>query len=164
MKVNPMNREAYQHTNHIANDAFKAFSWQFMSLIARALDALGKKPEVTTILRYITAIDELYVDYSMKKLPSYHPQAPKWVAALESHITEANTPHYLQGCSARMIALEMYFSSHPVTDDVLAGLRSVIQYNPTYLAKVAAALLPSLVRLKADKATAPFNDASVALR
>ena len=164
MKVNQMNREAYQHTNHIANDAFKAFSWQFMSLIARALDALGKKPEVTTILRYITAIDELYVDYSMKKLPSYHPQAPEWVAALESNITEDNTPHYLQGRSARMIALEMYFSAHPVADDVLAGLRSVLQYNPTYLDKIAAALLPSLARLKADKATSPFNDAYVTIR
>ncbi|MCF7506075.1 hypothetical protein [Vibrio sp. L3-7] len=163
MKVNPMKREAHQHTNHITNDAFKAFSWQFMSLIAKALDALDKKPEVTTILRYITAIDELYVDYSMKKLSSYHPQAPEWVTALESHITEKNTPHYLQGCSARMVALEMYFSAHPVADNVLAGLRSVLQYNPTYLDKIAAALLPSLARLKTDKATAPFSDASVAI-
>ncbi|MEZ9619758.1 DUF87 domain-containing protein, partial [Vibrio sp. 10N.261.55.E12] len=50
--------------------AFKQFAWRFVNIIARALDALGKKPDMAAIQRYVTAIDELYVDYCVKKLPS----------------------------------------------------------------------------------------------
>ncbi|MEZ9102833.1 DUF87 domain-containing protein, partial [Vibrio sp. 10N.286.54.A9] len=81
--------------------AFKQFAWRFVNIIARALDALGKKPDMAAIQRYVTAIDELYVDYCVKKLPSYHPKAAELVTALESNVNEKNTPRHLQGRSAR---------------------------------------------------------------
>ncbi|MFA0053262.1 type IV conjugative transfer system coupling protein TraD [Vibrio echinoideorum] len=131
--------------------AFKQFAWRFVNIIARALDALGKKPDMAAIQRYVTAIDELYVDYCVKKLPSYHPKAAELVTALESNVNEKNTPRHLQGRSARVVALEMYFGAHPAADDVLAGLRSAIQYDKTYFDKIVASLLPLLEKLGTGK-------------
>ncbi|MFM2588248.1 type IV conjugative transfer system coupling protein TraD [Vibrio sp. TBV020] len=131
--------------------AFKQFAWRFVNIIARALDALGRKPDMASIQRYVTAIDELYVDYCLKKLPTYHPKAPELVAALESNVTDKNTPRHLQGRSKRVVALETYFNEHPIPDDVLAGLRSAIQYDKTYFDKIVASLLPLLEKLGTGK-------------
>ncbi len=131
--------------------AFKQFAWRFVNIIARALDALGRKPDMASIQRYVTAIDELYVDYCLKKLPSYHPKAPELVAALESNVNDKNTPRHLQGRSKRVVALEMYFGEYNVADDVLAGLRSAIQYDKTYFDKIVASLLPLLEKLGTGK-------------
>ncbi|AUI88941.1 conjugative coupling factor TraD, PFGI-1 class (plasmid) [Vibrio azureus] len=131
--------------------AFKQFAWRFVNIIARALDALGRKPDMASIQRYVTAIDELYVDYCVKKLPSYHPKAAQLVAALESQVTDKNTPRHLQGRSARIVALEMYFGAHPCADDVLAGLRSAIQYDKSYFDRIVASLLPLLEKLGTGK-------------
>lgn len=131
--------------------AFKQFAWRFVNIIARALDALGRKPDMSSIQRYVTAIDELYVDYCLKKLPSYHPKAPELVAAIESNVTDKNTPRHLQGRSKRVVALENYFGDYPVSDDVLAGLRSAIQYDKTYFDKIVASLLPLLEKLGTGK-------------
>ncbi|MGR5308042.1 type IV conjugative transfer system coupling protein TraD [Vibrio mediterranei] len=131
--------------------AFKQFAWRFVNIIARALDALGKKPDMAAIQRYVTAIDELYVSYCLKKLPSYHPKAAELVAALESNVTDKNTPRHLQGRSPRVVALEMYFGQYPPSDDVLAGIRSAIQYDKTYFDKIVASLLPLLEKLGTGK-------------
>lgn len=131
--------------------AFKQFAWRFVNIIARALDALGRKPDMAAIQRYVTAIDELYVDYCVKKLPLYHPKAPEMVTALESNVTDKNTPRHLQGRSKRVVALEAYFSAYPAPDDVLAGLRSAIQYDKTYFDKIVASLLPLLEKLGTGK-------------
>lgn len=132
--------------------AFKQFAWRFVNIIARALDALGKKPDMASIQRYVTAIDELYIDYCVKKLPQYHPKAPELVAALESNVTDKNTPRHLQGRVPRVVALEAYFGQYPAADDVLAGLRSAIQYDKTYFDKIVASLLPLLEKLGTGKA------------
>ncbi|GLO64057.1 conjugative coupling factor TraD, PFGI-1 class [Vibrio sp. MACH09] len=132
--------------------AFKQFAWRFVNIIARALDALGRKPDMASIQRYVTAIDELYVDYCLKKLPDYHPNAIELVTALENHVTDKNTPRHLQGRSKRVVALEAYFGEYPAPDDVLAGLRSAIQYDKTYFDKIVASLLPLLEKLGTGKA------------
>lgn len=131
--------------------AFKQFAWRFVNIIARALDALGRKPDMAAIQRYVTAIDELYVDYCVKKLPLYHHKAPEMVTALESNVTDKNTPRHLQGRSKLVVALEAYFAAYPAPDDVLAGLRSAIQYDKTYFDKIVASLLPLLEKLGTGK-------------
>ncbi|RSD31725.1 type IV conjugative transfer system coupling protein TraD [Vibrio pectenicida] len=131
--------------------AFKQFAWRFVNIIARAQEALGRRPDMASIQRYVTAIDDLYVDYCLKMLPTYHPKAVDYVAAIEADVTEQNTPRHLQGRSPRVVALERYFQDYPVDDDVLGGLRSAIQYDKTYFDKIVASLLPLLEKLGTGK-------------
>ncbi|MEZ9997914.1 type IV conjugative transfer system coupling protein TraD [Vibrio sp. 10N.261.46.A3] len=131
--------------------AFKQFAWRFVNIIARAQEALGRKPDMASIQRYVTAIDELYMDYCIKMLPSYHPQAVEWVMEMETQVDETNTPKHLQGRHPRVVALETYFQAYPNDDDVLAGLRSAIQYDKTYFDKIVASLLPLLEKLGTGK-------------
>ena len=44
--------------------AFKEFAWRFVNIIARALIALGKRPDYDKIRRYINDIEPLFVEYA----------------------------------------------------------------------------------------------------
>ena len=133
------------------SSAFKEFAWRFVNIIARAIDALGRRPDIKSIQRYVTAIDTLYIDYCAIKLPEYHIDAVAIVTTFEADVTPKNTPKHLQGRAPRVVALESYFNEHPVADDVLLGLRSAIQYDKTYFDKIVASLLPLLEKLGTGK-------------
>jgi conjugative coupling factor TraD (TOL family) len=44
--------------------AFKEFAWRFVNIIARALVALGRRPDYTQVRRYINDIEPLFVEYA----------------------------------------------------------------------------------------------------
>ena len=44
--------------------AFKEFAWRFVNIIARALVALGRRPDYQQIRRYINDIEPLFVEYA----------------------------------------------------------------------------------------------------
>lgn len=43
--------------------AFREFAWRFTNIIGRALVALGRRPDYGQIIRYVTHIDPLLVEY-----------------------------------------------------------------------------------------------------
>ena len=53
--------------------AFKEFSWRFVNIIARALHALGKRPDYTYIRRYINDIEPLFKEYAESYFERHHP-------------------------------------------------------------------------------------------
>lgn len=131
--------------------AFKQFAWRFVNIIARALNALNRRPDMRAIQRYVTAIDDLYIDYCLKTLPEQDSNALATLAELENNVNPKTTPRHLQGRPPRVVALEEYFNDHPSNDDVLLGLRSAIQYDKTYFDKIVASLLPLLEKLGTGK-------------
>ncbi|MFO2375817.1 conjugative coupling factor TraD, PFGI-1 class, partial [Pseudomonas aeruginosa] len=46
--------------------AFREFAWRFVNIIARALHALGIRPDYQQILRHVVNIDALFVEYAQK--------------------------------------------------------------------------------------------------
>ncbi|MBL1639828.1 conjugative coupling factor TraD, PFGI-1 class, partial [Klebsiella pneumoniae] len=61
--------------------AFREFAWRFVNIIARALVALGERPDYAKILRYVTNIGELYQTYSMQVIKA---QLPDLFAQIEN--------------------------------------------------------------------------------
>ncbi|MCU6263036.1 conjugative coupling factor TraD, PFGI-1 class, partial [Escherichia coli] len=54
--------------------AFREFAWRFVNIIARALVALGERPDYTLIMRYVNNIADLYIRYAGKVVSEQMPE------------------------------------------------------------------------------------------
>ncbi|ECY2916449.1 type IV conjugative transfer system coupling protein TraD [Salmonella enterica subsp. enterica serovar Schwarzengrund] len=109
--------------------AFREFAWRFVNIIARALVALGERPDYTLIMRYVNNIADLYIRYAEKIIQA-------------------------QPDALRIWAIEVALSSEEgkkLYDPILDGLRSAVRYDRTYFDKIVASLLPLLEKLTTGK-------------
>ncbi|HCM1989764.1 TPA: type IV conjugative transfer system coupling protein TraD [Salmonella enterica subsp. salamae serovar 30:m,t:-] len=127
--------------------AFREFAWRFVNIIARALVALGQRPDYQLIARHVVNIDALFIDYARMTLPRHNQRAWEVVAQLAERINDKNTPRNLQGRDRYVVALEQYLSAEKLYDPILDGLRSAVRYDKTYFDKIVASLLPLLEKL-----------------
>ena len=127
--------------------AFREFAWRFVNIIARALVALGQRPDYQLISRHVVNIDALFIDYARIVLPRHNARAWEVVAQLAERINDKNTPRNLQGRDRHVVALEQYLNEEKFYDPILDGLRSAVRYDKTYFDKIVASLLPLLEKL-----------------
>jgi conjugative coupling factor TraD (TOL family) len=132
--------------------AFREFAWRFVNIIARALVALGQRPDYTLIMRYVNNISELYLLYVKKVVQAQRPELQQWIANGREILTEKDVPRNLQGQAeavsiwATEVALSSPQGQSPY-DPILDGLRSAVRYDRTYFDKIVASLLPLLEKL-----------------
>ena len=131
--------------------AFREFAWRFTNIVARALVALGRRPDYQQVARHITHIEPLLVDYCRAWLPKVAPGWEQEVAKREADIQEKNLPFALKGRSKQVIALVQFIKDHNLYDPVADGLRSAFEYDKTYFDKIVASLLPLLEKLISGK-------------
>ena len=89
--------------------AFKEFAWRFVNIIARALVALGRRPDYQQIRRYINDIEPLFVEYAREHLR--HLGQENWSTEVEEiagKISERNLFSALKGRDRDAIALMRY--------------------------------------------------------
>lgn len=138
------------------NAAFREFAWRFVNIIARALVALGERPDYTLIMRYVNNIADLYIRYAGKII---HEQLPALQTQIENNqqvLGEEDVPRNMQGQpdALRIWAIEVALSSEEgkkLYDPILDGLRSAVRYDRTYFDKIVASLLPLLEKLTTGK-------------
>ncbi|EDV3997189.1 type IV conjugative transfer system coupling protein TraD [Salmonella enterica subsp. enterica serovar Mbandaka] len=138
------------------NAAFREFAWRFVNIIARALVALGERPDYTLIMRYVNNIADLYIRYAEKII---HEQLPALQTQIENNqqvLGEEDVPRNMQGQpdALRIWAIEVALSSEEgkkLYDPILDGLRSAVRYDRTYFDKIVASLLPLLEKLTTGK-------------
>ncbi|MBD2812635.1 conjugative coupling factor TraD, PFGI-1 class, partial [Xenorhabdus sp. Vera] len=53
--------------------AFREFAWRFVNIVARALVALGHRPDYQLITRYVNNISELYQRYATRMMEERQP-------------------------------------------------------------------------------------------
>lgn len=133
--------------------AFKQFAWRFSNGIARAMVALGIRPSLPEIQRYVTNIEPLFLQYTKWWLDKEGP--PNWeqqVTRLEGEVgDDKNLLFTYKGRSHRAIALIQYLQSNNLYDPVADGLRSAIAYDRTFFDKLVASLLPLLEKLTSGR-------------
>ncbi|NWE28086.1 type IV conjugative transfer system coupling protein TraD [Pseudomonas gingeri] len=127
--------------------AFREFAWRFVNIIARALVALGVRPDYLKIQRHVINIDTLFIEYSNHYFTQRDPGAWDVIAALEASLNDKNTPHNMRGRQKRVTAIDQYLARTRVGDPVMDGLRSAVRYDKTYFDKIVASLLPLLEKL-----------------
>ncbi|MBD2799454.1 type IV conjugative transfer system coupling protein TraD [Xenorhabdus sp. M] len=136
--------------------AFREFAWRFVNIVARALVALGHRPDYQLITRYVNNISELYQRYATKVMEDRQPELLAQINHSLSKLKEKDIPRNMQGQpdALRLWAMEMTLSSEAgkqLYDPILDGLRSAVRYDRTYFDKIVASLLPLLEKLTTGK-------------
>ncbi len=128
--------------------AFKEFAWRFVNIIARALVALGRRPDYNQVRRYINDIEPLFMEYARAHLRQHG--AEDWqeeVAEIAANIKERNLPNSLRGRNNEAIALMRHLQEQDLYDPVLDGLVSAFKYDKTYFDKIVSSVGPLMEKL-----------------
>lgn len=130
--------------------AFKEFAWRFINIVARALVSLGYRPDYNNILRYVTDIEPLFIEYLEWWLPRNAEQG--WVEDINDMTVTAEklykaNPRMAKHANPRTEAIRKYVEQMGVGDPIVMGLISALRYDRTYFDKLVASLLPLLEKL-----------------
>ena len=132
--------------------AFKEFAWRFVNIIARALVALGRRPDYQQIRRYINDIEPLFVEYAREHMRRNGLE--NWateVGEIASNISERNLSSALRGRGRDAIAIMRYLQTQDLYDPVLDGLVSAFKYDKTYFDKIVSSVGPLMEKLTTGK-------------
>lgn len=127
--------------------AFREFAWRFVNIIARALVALGRRPDYEQILAHVINIDALFVEYAQKYFAEHDARAWETIIKIEGGIDRKNLSFAMKDRPLRVVAIDQYVTQTRISDPVLDGLRSAVRYDKTYFDKIVASLLPLLEKL-----------------
>ncbi|MCP5091451.1 MAG: conjugative coupling factor TraD, PFGI-1 class, partial [Gammaproteobacteria bacterium] len=122
--------------------------WRFVNIIARALVALGRRPDYQQVRRYINDIEPLFMEYARAHLRQHG--AEDWQAQvdeLKDGIKERNLPPALRGRNIEAIALMRHLQAQDLYDPVLDGLVSAFKYDKTYFDKIVSSVGPLMEKL-----------------
>src|SRR5205085_1132845 len=122
-----------------------------VNIIAKALVALGRRPDYQQIQRFILNIDQLLLDYCKVWLPKVDPHWESAVDIIEKEIDQRTLPIHLQTRSRYLIAIVRYVQKCQRYDSIADGLCSAFNYDKTYFDKITASLLPLLEKLTTGK-------------
>jgi len=128
--------------------AFKEFAWRFVNIIARALVALGRRPDYQQVRRYINDIEPLFMEYAREHLRRHGKE--NWAAEvgeIADKISERNLATALKGRDRDAIALMRYLQAQDLYDPVLDGLVSAFKYDKTYFDKIVSSVGPLMEKL-----------------
>jgi conjugative coupling factor TraD (TOL family) len=134
--------------------AFKEFSWRFTNLVAQAQVALGRVPTYESILRDITNIEPLFVQYAQLifKREADAGRLRDWenrIATFESlaQAKKVPVPRSLQDRQPALVATYLMVKELRLPDPVLDGLATAVSYEKTFFEKIIASLGPFLEKL-----------------
>ncbi len=132
--------------------AFKAFAWRYVNTIARAMAAVGIKPDMGKIYSYGVNVDQLALDYFEhwldKRAPgwrdTFNPTPTKEMKDLVAK-TERN------GRDISVVLLAKYFREMGYKDAVADSLSGILSNDKTYFEKLVNSLYPLLEKLTTGK-------------
>lgn len=135
--------------------AFKEFSWRFSNIVAQAQVALGRVPTYDTLLKDVTGIDGLFMDYATMVFDrlaaqGQHADWRERVAALQERIGGKGgipVPRSLQDRNPELVAMFLWIKQARVDDKVLTGLAAAFSYERSFYEKIIASLGPFLEKL-----------------
>lgn len=139
--------------------AFKEFSWRFSNIVAQAQVALGRVPTYETLLKDVTGIDGLFLDYAqmvfdrLAEAPETAGRYADWrlkVEELAEKITQKKgppVPRSLQDRNPELVAMFLWIRQCRLDDKVLTGLAAAFSYERSFYEKIIASLGPFLEKL-----------------
>jgi conjugative coupling factor TraD (TOL family) len=145
-------RIAGQLPNEGQSAAFKEFVWRFVNVMAKALVALGHKPNYKVIYENAVNIDGLCQQYFEAWLNREHPD---WREDFEQSIGNLSQKVESQikktGRAAQALYLSAYAAEKGWSDPVADSLASILSNDRSYFEKLVSSLYPLLEKLTTGK-------------
>jgi len=139
--------------------AFKEFVWRFVNVMARALVALGRKPDYQEINRYASDVEPLLIDY-FEHWFDREPAATDWREELQSMaINKKSLDKGLQSRGVRAVSLVEYARRRKLYDPIAHALASTLNYEKSHFDKLVASLLPLMEKLTTGRTAALLSPA-----
>ena len=135
--------------------AFKEFSWRFSNIVAQAQVALGRVPTYESLLRDVTGIDGLFMDYATMvfdglAVEGRHVDWRDRVAKIQGQVGVKGgipVPRSLQDRNPELVAMFLWIKETKLDDKVLTGLAAAFSYERSFYEKIIASLGPFLEKL-----------------
>ncbi len=134
--------------------AFKEFSWRFTNIVAQAQVALGRIPTYETLLKDVTGIDPLFMDYATMVYRTHAAQGRfvDFEARIDAIIAKiaakkAPVPRSLADRQVELVAMYLWIKESGLEDKVLQGLAAAFSYERSFYEKIVASLGPFLEKL-----------------
>ncbi|WP_426345820.1 type IV conjugative transfer system coupling protein TraD [Alcaligenes sp. HNGD-HTN06] len=136
--------------------AFKEFSWRFTNIVAQAQVALGRVPTYEALLKDVTGIDGLFMDYARMvfgqqarqgRLIDWEVRLASLELALQDRKTAPPGPRALADRQPEFVAMFLLIKEAKINDTVLAGLAAAFSYERSFYEKIIASLGPFLEKL-----------------
>jgi conjugal transfer pilus assembly protein TraD len=128
--------------------AFKAFAWRYVNVIARAMAAIGERPDYRKIYRYGVSIDSLAKRYFIYWLDTNAPGWKERFSPFPGHdqkdlvkLAEKN------GREVELLLLVQFFKTNGYTDAIFDAIASVLANDRTYFEKLVNSLYPFLEKV-----------------
>ena len=135
--------------------AFKEFVWRFVNVLAKAMLALGERPDFARIYAYAVDTESLAVRYLEQWLDRVRPAWRDEFDGDDDQALAKDKPKAEQarktGRSLRTIALMLYVREHQLREPVADALISVLGNDRTYFEKLVSSLYPLLEKLTTGK-------------
>lgn len=137
--------------------AFKEFSWRFTNIVAQAQVALGRIPTYETLLKDVTGIDPLFMDYATMTFRRLAVEQPQRFGNYQDRLEEFQSriggkggipvPRSLQDRAPDLVAMYLLIKESRLDDKVLLGLAAAFSYERSFYEKIIASLGPFLEKL-----------------
>ncbi|HSW18198.1 MAG TPA: conjugative transfer system coupling protein TraD, partial [Ramlibacter sp.] len=132
--------------------AFKAFAWRYVNVIARAMSAVGERPDFKKIYEYGVSIDKLAGKYLKQWLDA---NAPGWENEFDPTPTKEHKDLIQKaeknGRDIEVLMLAAYFKERGHRDAIADAIASVLANDRTYFEKLVNSLYPLLEKLTTGK-------------
>jgi conjugative coupling factor TraD (TOL family) len=134
--------------------AFKEFSWRFSNIVAQAQVALGQVPTYDTLLRDVTGIEPLFMDYAHMVFDNLaaqgqHTDYLEKLDFIKQQVIDKKiqVDKPISTRSLEVVAMIHWIKRSRVTDTVLLGLVGAVSYDRSFYEKIIASLGPFLEKL-----------------
>lgn len=140
----------------ISEDAFQAFAWRAINLVADGLIYVDKAPTLMTLRKFIEGGPDPLMERVLKEFFSRH--MPRWETLVTPFLEKARNgklPLKLSAAATPELLAYIYFYRHEVPeekrDQIVDGLLSMVEHSRDHLSKILASLVPLLVMLTAGE-------------
>lgn len=136
--------------------AFKEFSWRFTNIVAQAQVALGRIPTYETLLRDVTGIEPLFMDYAHMvfrsraargEFTNYQARLDAIQLLVQTKNPKISVEKSISTRSPDLIAMILWIKESRIIDNVLHGLVGAVSYDRSFYEKIIASLGPFLEKL-----------------